>query len=62
MLVGQWMTKDPLTIGPKESIVTARAVLRHGHLLRCSTTEMWGGDRTSAAERYPRRAGSWYRS
>jgi CBS domain-containing protein/nucleotide-binding universal stress UspA family protein len=64
MLVGQWMTKDPLTIGPKESIVTARAILRQRGIRRLPVVdgdrvvgivtdrdlrEAWASDATSLA-------------
>ena len=34
MRVGEWMTKDPLTIAPKESIVLARTIMRERGIRR----------------------------
>lgn len=34
MRVGQWMTKAPVTIGPKGNIVVARAIMRHRKIRR----------------------------
>ncbi len=42
MRVGQWMTKEPLTIGPKESIVPARSIMRQRRIRRLPAVE---GDR-----------------
>ena len=42
MLVGQWMTKDPITVGPKESIVLARMIMRQRGIRRLPVVE---GDR-----------------
>lgn len=42
MRVGQWMTKDPLTVGPKESIVLARMIMRQRGIRRLPVVE---GDR-----------------
>jgi CBS domain-containing protein/nucleotide-binding universal stress UspA family protein len=42
MRVGQWMTKDPVTVSPKETIVLARAILRHRGIRRLPVME---GDR-----------------
>ena len=42
MRVGQWMTKNPVTVSPKETIVLARAILRQRGIRRLPVTE---GDR-----------------
>jgi len=34
MRVGQWMTKDPVTVSPKETIVIARAIMRQRGIRR----------------------------
>ncbi len=39
MRVGQWMTKDPETIGPKETIVLARAMMRQRGVRRLPVVE-----------------------
>lgn len=42
MRVGEWMTKDPQTVGPKESIVLARSIMRQRGIRRLPVVE---GDR-----------------
>ncbi len=39
MLVGQWMAKAPVTIGPKESIVQARTIMREHGIRRLPVVE-----------------------
>ncbi len=39
MRVGQWMTKEPLTVGPKESIVVARMIMRQREIRRLPVVE-----------------------
>ena len=39
MRVGQRMTKEPLTIGPKESIVVARTIMRQRGIRRLPVVE-----------------------
>ena len=39
MRVGQWMTKDPVTVGPKESILVARTILRQRGIRRLPVVE-----------------------
>ena len=39
MRVGQWMTKDPQVVGPKETIVVARAIMRQRGIRRLPVVE-----------------------
>jgi CBS domain-containing protein/nucleotide-binding universal stress UspA family protein len=39
MRVGQWMTRNPVTVSPKESIVLARAIMRHRGIRRLPVME-----------------------
>ncbi len=39
MRVGQWMTKDPITVGPKESIVVARTIIHARGIRRLPVME-----------------------